>query len=270
LISPAYFEEYARVLKWVLPLVGVVVMAIGMIVGAFDAMKANAVGLADLFSGVLIKGLSMGISATFQALIWTTAGFVIAERAGARESGKAPEWKIEDLPEVQSDEKGKIPLSDSITELVVTVVFSILVILLCVGLVPYAFYFQNGDIQAGSVFSSTFLASCVPAVAIMALFGVAECVIKIQARRWTPLVCAAVVAHSLVGMGIVVYLLSRGDLFSVEFAAFLQSLDLGGPDWLHLVQVDGTNPLILLACTIVVVLSLVECGKAVYKTIKYK
>jgi hypothetical protein len=50
LISPAYFDEYTRTLKWVLPLVGLVVMAVGMLVGALEAMKVSAGSVQELRS----------------------------------------------------------------------------------------------------------------------------------------------------------------------------------------------------------------------------
>ena len=166
LISPAVYEDYVRVLKWVLPLVGVVVLVIGMILGAIDAIKDGMVDLPYLISNTLSKGIVMGISAVFQALIWTTVGFVIADRTGAKANkSKDQEWRVEDLPDALPDDRGKIKLSDSIAELVLTVVFSVLGILICRGVLPVAFVIQNGDTQIRTLFSSSFLASCVPIVA---------------------------------------------------------------------------------------------------------
>lgn len=65
LISPAYFDEYVNALKWILPLVGVLVMLIGFAVGAFDAAKSGSTNVPFVISGVLSQGVSMGVSAAF-------------------------------------------------------------------------------------------------------------------------------------------------------------------------------------------------------------
>ncbi|WP_018213198.1 hypothetical protein [Desulfitobacterium hafniense] len=271
LISPAVYEDYVRVLKWVLPLVGVVVLVIGMILGAIDAIKDGMVDLPYLISNTLSKGIAMGISAVFQALIWTTVGFVIADRTGAKANkSKEQEWRVEDLPDALPDDRGKIKLSDSIAELVLTGVFSVLGILICRGILPVAFVIQNGDTQIRTLFSSTFLASCVPAIAVMAILAVGACIFKIKVRRWTPIVCGAVVISTIINMCIMIYLLNRPDLFSTEFTAFLQSVDWGGFDPLGFMGVGGTNLFVVFTAIVVVVCSLAECGQAVYKTLKYK
>ena len=271
LISPAYYDEYTRVLKLVLPLVGAVVLAIGMIMGAVDAVKTETAGLLELAIGVLTKGISMGISAAFQALVWTTVGFVIAERAGAKEADKKPAWNVDDLPEIPAnDNKDKIPLSDSITELVVTIVFSILGILLCMRAVPYAIFIVNGDTQVLHVFTDSFLRSCIPAIVVTAMFGIAECVVKMQARRWTPLAGISTIVHSLVSLGVMLYLINMNDIFTPEFRTFFQELALDGTGWLQSIQAGGTNTLAIAFTVILVAATAIECGKALYKTIRCK
>ncbi len=271
LISPVYYDEYIRVLKLVLPLVGIVVMALGMILGAIDVVKAETAGFLELSIGVLTKGISMGISAAFQALVWTTVGFVIADHAGAKEASKKPEWSVDELPEVPvSDDKGKIPLSDSITDLVVTLVFTIIGILMCMRLLPYAMYFSNGDVQVLHVFTDSFLRNCIPAIAVMGIVGIGECIIKIQIRKWTLLTGIATIVRSLVNLGIMLYLINLGDIFTSEFKAFFMELDLTGINWLQSTQVNGVHPLVIILTVILVVTTLIECGKALYKIIRCK
>lgn len=98
LISPTVYDDYMRTLKWILPLIGVVVLVIGMIIGGIQAIKDGMVA-ADIFiQNVLSKGISLGLSATFQALVWTTAGFAIAERVGVKTGNlKERDWKIEEI-----------------------------------------------------------------------------------------------------------------------------------------------------------------------------
>jgi len=271
LISPAIYDKYVRVLKWLLPLVGGVLLAIGSAWGAIDAIKD---GMADLFhfiSNSLSKGISLGVSAVFQALVWTTVGFVIAERTNVKaDESKDREWKIEDLPEVLPNDKNRIPLSDSIIELVLTVVFSVVAILACNGILPTIFIIQNGDTQIRTLFSTEFLAACIPAIVAMSILGISECIAKIKARRWTPLVCGAVIVSNLVNMGIMLYLINRPNLLSAEFTAFIESVDLGGFDLLRFIGTGRSNLIIIFISIIIVACSLVGCCMAVYKTLKYK
>lgn len=271
LISPAYFDEYMRVLKLVLPLVGIVVMAVGMILGAVDAVKAETAGFLELSVGVLTKGISMGISAAFQALVWTTVGFVIADHAGAKEASKRPEWSVDDLPEIPvKDDKNRIPLSDSITELAVTLVFTILGILLCMRLVPYAMYFSNGDMQVIHVFTDSFLRHCIPAIALMGLVAAAEIALKIKTRRWSPIVGVASIARYLVNLGVMLYLVNLNNIFTPEFIAFFQDLELVGLSWLQFPRADGTYIPLMVYTILLIVTTAIECGKILYKTIRSK
>ena len=271
LISPSIYDDYVRALKWILPMVGVIVLVIGMILGIIDTIQYDARDLSYMIRNILSKGISLGVSAVFQALFWTTAGFVIAERTSAKAGkSKEQEWKIEDLPEMPPDGKGRIPLSDSIPELAVTVVFSAAAILLCLGIFPVAFIIQDGDIQVQSLFSPEFLAGCIPAIVIMALFGILECISKIKYRQWTPLVCGAVIVSNVISTAIMVYLINRPGLFSTEFTAFVQGFDWGGFDLLRFIGTGGINPVIVFISLIIVVCSLAECIKAVYRTVNSK
>ena len=270
LISPAYYDEYVSVLKWVLPLVGVLVMVIGFAVGAFDAVKAGTSDYAMLFSGVISKGISMGISAAFQVLVWTTIGFVVAERSGEKsEKSGAPSWKIEDLPEVQQDEKTRIPLSESIAQLVVITVFSILGLLFCAGKLPFAMMFSSGGYHFYSIFSESFLALLIPVILISLAFGVIEGIAKIRDRRWSPFVCAAVVIKQLVDMAMTLYVVNQPNILTQEFRGFLTQT--GVYEALHVLpSVNGTNVLVVLFCMLIIFGAISESIKAIKKTVHPK
>lgn len=271
LISPAIYDNYVRVLKWILPMVGIMALCIGMIMGGIDAIKGGMVDAVYFTKNTLSTGISLGISAAFQALLWTTIGFVIAERTSTKTyEGREPKWNIEDLPEVLPADKGKIPLSDSIAELVLTLAFSVLAILLCTGTLPIIFMIHDGNTQIYTLFSSSFLAACIPAIIAMALFGAGESIIKIKERRWTPLVCSAVIINSLISIGVMTYLITRPNIFSAEFTTFLQGINWSSLDILRFMGRGGINPIISLIFLIVVICSLAECINAIFKTIKNK
>lgn len=265
LISPAYYEEYVSVLKWVLPLVGVIVMIIGFATSAFDAVKAGSTNYAFVFSGIMSEGISMGISAAFQALVWTTVGFVIAERSGQRaeQQGKHS-WRIEDLPDVHKTEQTRLSLSESVAELVVLSVFTVIGLLFCSGQLPFAMVFSEGGLQFTTIFNESFLALCVPVILATFVLGVIVGIVKIKDRRWSPLVCVAVVAKSLAGMAMSLYLLNQPNMFTTEFHQFWS--DLGVLQTLP--QVNGRNVFLVLFMVLIVIGTVAECIKTVTMTVK--
>ena len=226
LISPAYYDEYVRALKWILPLVGVLVMLIGFAVGAVDATKGGTTSLPFVISGIISSGVSMGVSAAFQALVWTTIGFAIAERSGEKKPKVGEHgWRVEDLPEVQNP-KAAIPLSEGIAELVVSVLFSILGILYCTGQLPLAMMFAQGDMVFYNILSERFLTLLIPVILISLALAVVQAIAKINDRRWSVFVCSSVVIKKIVDMSMTLYLLNQPDILSTEFAGFLSSVGL--------------------------------------------
>ncbi|WP_438435454.1 HAAS signaling domain-containing protein [Gorillibacterium sp. sgz500922] len=267
LMSPPVYETYVRALKSILPLVGGLGLVIGTALGAMDAIQDTAVDWASLASHAVSKGITAAFAAAFQALVWTTIGFVIAERAGGRSKGnKKSEWSIEELPKALPDEKGRIAWSDSVTQLALIAVFSALAILVCTGSIPLVFLLRSGDTQITTLFSSSFLHSCIPAILIMAAFGILASLSKMIQRKWTPLVCGAVIVSKLINMGILIYLVHRSDLFSSEFTAYLQNVDWGDGSSASFMGMEGTTAVIALFTAAIVVSAFLGCAKAIKRT----
>ena len=265
LISAARYDDYIRVLKWVLPLVGCILMIIGLLHGGAEATTEGITDYPQLIAGAISSGISSGLSGAVQALVWVTVGFAIADRASKRTSA-ADRWSIKDLPKELPSSKKTIPLSDSIVELIMIAFFSTLAVLLCSGQLPIAFMLSSEGVQVSQFFSNSFLAACIPAVVIGGVLGICESMAKIIQRRWTPWVCGATIANNLTSIGLFLYLCSRPDIFSLSFLTLAQS---EGWKWF-----TGTpvlkNPLVMLVAAIVIVASLAECGTAIYRTTRAK
>lgn len=284
LISPAVYDDYIRVLKWVLPLIGLIFTVIGGIIALFESVNSGSAELSSAVSTFISKGIQTGFSGVFQALFWITFGFVIADRTGysvktnggiivISENNKdlsKKEWKIEDLPEILPNEKSRIPLSDSITGLVMTIAFTVVVILACKGFLPFAFMISHGDVQIKHLFSQDFILTLVPAVLIISLFCVAERIIKIRYRRWNPAVCGAVIIKNFVNVVILSGLIKRSYIFSTEFTAFLKDNEWGSHDLLRFMGNGIELPALKIITVIIVICGLAECASAIYKTVRTK
>ena len=267
LISPAYFDEYISALKWILPLVGVLVMLIGFAVSAFDVAKAGATSIPYVFSEVISKGISMGISAAFQAFVWTTIGFVIAEHSGEKKPKVGEHgWRVEDLPEVQNP-KAAIPLSEGIAELVISILFSIIGILYCSNRLPFMMVFAQGDMVFYNIFSQSFLNMLVPFILISMGLAIVQGIAKISDRRWSVFVCVSVVAKALIDMAITLYIVNQPNILSTEFHNFLTNSEVSEV-FQTITHVNGTNVVVVVFCVLVIFGAVSESIKAIRKTVQ--
>lgn len=270
LISPAMYDEYIRVLKWVLPLIGGILVIIGVFSGTFSAISAGdgVVEIKDLLKEIISSGISLAVNGIFQVLIWITAGFVVVERTGTKETSKDNAWKLEDLPEVSDNKKKKIPLSDIIIEAVMTLVFTGFIILSCSSILPIHMGFSYKGVIVNEVFTSGFLTTCIPVFIIIAIFAIGEYICKFIERRWSPLVCTSVIISNLVSMSGILYLFTRPNIFSNEFINFARDNQWGSHDIMRFIGQESNNPIILGFLAIVIIITLISCGTAIYKTIK--
>ena len=268
LISPGIYDDYIRALKWVLPLVGCLMLALGAVFGAINTIKDGAdVVFPNFITSIISSGLEHGCSAVLFSLLWITAGFAIADRSSAKKaSGKC--WNPDQLPDIISDGKFRIPLSDSIVELVITVVAAQAVILLCSGTIPFSFELHSGDVHAYSLFSSDFLLSAIPVVITGAFLTISECVAKIVFRRWTPALCAVVVVSNLASIGLMVYLFTRPEIMSPDFVAFARDKWPQMDSMNFMGAAVGKNLPLFITGTLVTAFSLAECGFAISKTVR--
>lgn len=263
LISPAVYDDYINVLKWLIPLVGGVLTVIGVVVSVIENITGGA-GSAEVIAESLSKGFGMGISAAFQTLFWVTLGFAITERTNQY---KAREWSVNNLPDIPPSGKNVIKLSDSIAELVLTVVFTSIALVMCAGNLPVLFANWD-DVKVHTLFNPDFLKYCIPAIAVMGILGVCECIVKLVYRRWTVFVCATVVISNLATAGIMIPLINRPNILSDESLSYLQGVEWGEYDILRFMGKSVDNPVIVLISAFIMIGTLIACAQAVYKTVK--
>lgn len=265
LISPAVYDDYIRVIRWLVPLIGVILLVLGLVLGAIDAISGEELVTGEIFfKSMISRGMGMGLSGALQAVVWTTVGFAIADRTGVR---FAEQWTPDELPEELPPDKDSIPLVDSVVELIITVVGTFVAALFLTGAFPIAVSLTHNGV-AVELFSSEFLAACIPALAALAVFETLEHLAKIAQRRWTPLVCAAVIANNLVNIAVLIYLVRIPAIFSSEFQGIIES-----QAWLsNLLRINGSpvgSPLAILAALIIAG-SILSCFHAAYRTYKAK
>lgn len=269
LIGPALYDSYLHTLKWLAPLIGCILLVVGALLGFFNGIEDGNRSAAEIAVSIFSQGLSFGVSGVFQAFFWVTLGFVIAERTGAAAALNS-KWSVEDLKDVIPENKKEISLADSIVELVIIVVFSIIFLLVCLDVIPIAFAIKSGDLEVRHLFADSFIATLIPAIIIGAIFGVIECVTKITARRWTPAVCAVVIVDAVVGIALSFFLFARSHIFSPEFISFIEVQSGFKPEYERFLLGFPENPIIIALLVIIVIASLGSIGVAIYRTLKAK
>lgn len=263
LISPAIYDDYVHALKWILPMVGGILLALGMVLGTLDALNADTVNQSTVISALFSNGISMGISGAIQALVWVTVAFAIADRIKSKDN-----WKVEDLPQTLPNNKNVIPLSDSIAELILTIVFGIISLLFCSKIIPMNVIFIMGKVEVNQLFSDSFLLACIPVIIIAVILQVVESIIKIKIRQWTPVSCGAVVINNLIGIGIMFYLINQPNILSSQFTNFINNSEFGNFELLRILGNSIENPIIIVFAIIVITASLMECVTSIFRTIK--
>lgn len=267
LISPTVYADYVRALKWVVLVVGIICFVIGAVIGGITAISGgDLVSISVFISSVLRKAFSIGFSAAFQAAALVTIGFAIADHVGYKSKTKS--WSIDNLPEVPPNKKYHIPLADSIVELIFTVLGSAVLVLLCAGVIPAIFSFSYNNIQAMHVFNRAFLLACIPAITISAVFEVVKCIAQIKAQYWTLPVCTTVVLSNVVSVATTLYMITRPNMFSPGFSNFISSQNWWNTSLLSIAGRSVGNPLVVVVAALVVVISLIESGTAIYRTYK--
>ena len=267
LISPAFYDSYLRALKWALPLVGSLMMVFGMIFGGIHAIKDGMTAVSQFIGSIIRSGISTAVDSAIQALLWITAGFAIADRISTRTNPKT-QWNIDDLPDEIPPQSNAIPLSDSIVELIIIAFFSILGVMLCLGMIPFSIALVRTDMLVEQLFSNSFLSVLTSAIIVVGFLGIGECTIKIIKRRWTPFVCGVIAINNVTSIGLALYLLSRPDVFHPEFITFAK---LEGWLWLDALRLTGSSllnsPIVMFIIAIIVISALADCGVALYRTL---
>lgn len=279
LISPDTFEFYLSALKIVLPIIGSVFFFIGMIVYVMDSLMGSKEVTQQLIRSiiaVIAAGFAGAIDGVFQGLVITTIVFVILDYTGKKVYEKTKVWTVENLPKEKvpkevTEGKGAIPLSKGIGELAAAVCFTCLLVFFCLGWIPGVISFQNDTMHVLSVqdiFEPSFLRLSILVFLFLGLCKGIESVIKMIYRKWCIPVCIAVLCSNLLGMGAILFLLTRSVMFVPNLRDLLAQHTWGKFDFMQFAAAGNTNPILLLIGGAVVIGNTISCIEAIVKTVK--
>lgn len=208
---------------------------------------------------------SFGLTGLVCTFVFITLVYYVSSQQGKKQTGT---WKIEKLKKTPVSIDNQIPLSHSITGLLLGLFFCFLALVYCGGGLPAGFMNKISTTAAFTVYeSSHFLASCLEIIVFMAVFTILKYIVQITKRHWTPLVCTVSVLGSLVNMS--------GGLFLIYMSfTFYEQMMLPKSEWVgtsltKVVQTASGNILLFSVIAVIVVLHVADAAVALHKTIQY-
>jgi hypothetical protein len=210
LISPAVFDDYIMVLKIVgSVLFGVILFASVIGAGVQQAQNPSLLGFITGFFASFGSGI---FTAAFSAFTWVTVGFVLYEHFG-RQQQKS--WTVKELPRIPKAQK-RIPPSASVVEMVFTLAFSAVWIVVILRYAHYIAWYENG-VPTVPFFNIAVLTSLVPFFIALALFSLAVSAAKIVHGAWTYSIAALNAVHKIADALFVGYFLNAAGVFNASF-----------------------------------------------------
>ncbi|EOH94229.1 HAAS signaling domain-containing protein [Enterococcus pallens] len=266
LISPKVYDSYIRMLKVLVPIITVIAVVIGVVTAGIEAFQMTSIQISEVFQMIISQGISSGVSAAMQTLIWVTVGYVIAERTGMISDKKKDEWELEELPKPQAGEI--IPLSDPIGEMIASFFFCGWLALMGLGFAPFVAIGNGSSAISVPVFSDSFAMKVVPIMVIVVILTVISSVQKITQRRWNSRVCIWVIIDNVISAVLWIFLFMQQDIFSPQLISRLQERDWSTGDVLHYISIGDTLTIQMVICGIIVLVTAIEIGSAIFKTAK--
>ncbi|MGG5332510.1 HAAS signaling domain-containing protein [Enterococcus sp. AZ163] len=266
LISPMVYDSYVRMLKVLVPIITIIAVFIGIVSAGVEVFQTNGIQINEIFQLIISQGISSGVSAAMQTLIWVTVGYAIAERTGMIGDQKKEKWKLEDLPKPQEGER--ISLSEPIGEMIAAFFFCGWLALIALDFAPFVIFSTDSSIDGIALFSNSFAMKVVPIMVVIIILTVISSVQKITQRYWNGRVCTWVIIDHLISAILWIFLFLQRDIFSSDLIHLLQEQTWSTGDVLHYISTGNTLTIQMAICGIIVIVTMIEIGSAVFKTAK--
>lgn len=248
LIGPKLFEQYLFVLK---------IVVLSVFVGI-----SVATGISVMFSGdnageLVLTYVGSLFSAVLQGAAWVTGIFALLEYKDVSldSDGENEQWDPRTLPEIPA-RKALIPQGESVFAIIATTVFLPLFFFFADKIGIY--YKVGNDIEFLPVFMDHSLAALKVTILVVFVLNILSEVIKLVKDRWTLRVALATTALDVISASWLVLFLNRKDIWQGEFVSkFEQYSPL------------AFGRVILLITSVIIIVTVLEAGAALYKGLKY-
>lgn len=269
LISPAYYGEYVHLLKWLLPLVAIIMFTLLIFITSIEMIASGTTNIYTIIWRSLFAGLGTSFSATYQTLVIATIVFVLIERHNIALADTA--WDLDELsgPPVDQplSQKATFPLSTTISSIVLAILTALFIILwaLTGTSIPISI---KGTGDSLALFDTTFLLPLIMITLIILVVHLVEKVLKIVQPSWTISTCVATIINCIVQAAGWIFLLTRETIFNSAFFSRLQTIDWGEFDFMQFISSDNLTKWNTAIIVLIVLITFCEIFYALYKTLK--
>lgn len=213
LISPAMFEQYIAAVRVILPVAAVAMGLLGLV---FDLAEATDITFAD----AIASALGNALSAAMTALFFTTLGFALADYYQFK--GPSQKWSPGDLPDLPPKAAVRIPRGETITGMVLSVIFIACTFAALRNPQLIGWYEQTKAVTP--LFTPEALSRFVPWFVFASLMSLTVSCVKLVLGRWNFALAAVNTAYSLISAAVFILFLTGADTFNPAISVRIQEL----------------------------------------------
>ncbi len=209
LISPAYFDDYIRVLK----LVMIILVSVSFFTGVIDlVISPNSVTPWEMVGEVISKLFGNMFTALLSAFAWVTVIFWGIEKA--QEKSKRKEWKLTYLPELPRNNSPKISRTGAIVGLVIETIFAVIFITLLVNYLDNVGIYENSTMVA-PIFNNEIVVAFIPLLILSASISIVVSALKAYYAQWSIKLASMYSISKIFAVVIAIVFINYPNLFSV-------------------------------------------------------
>jgi hypothetical protein len=222
LIPPELFDDYLMVLK-------IVAVTLASLLAALSVFKVvfgdlGGAGLVPMIVTVLSSFLSAAFTGIVQAFFWVTVGFFCASYFG--KDKKEAHWSPKELREIPQNAKTVIKKSETIANVVFTVLFTLLFLAGTLRQPPFIAWYEAGR-PIVPLLNAQVVLRFLPLYIIEMLLLIFVSALKLIKGRWTASVAISQCVSGAFSAVVGVAFFTRPDVFTGAFMArFAEKLHL--------------------------------------------
>ncbi len=209
LISPAYFDDYVRVLKIVM----IIFISISLVFGSIDlALNLNVETPWQMIGEVFSKLFSVSTNSLLMAFAWVTFIFFMIEKA--EEKTKFRKWKISNLPELPMKNSPKINRTGAVIGLVIETIFAMIFILLLVNYLD-ALGIYEGSTMVAPMFTVEIVKAFIPILIISVALSIVVSSLKALYGIWNVKLTVIYTVSKIFSTVVTIIFISYPNLFNI-------------------------------------------------------
>lgn len=259
-ISPLYYDDYIRVLKLVLIIVG----AIAIVFGAIDSIiHVNEPSIFESIGYIVGRIIGDFISALIQVFFFVTVIFWIIDHKEIK--FQKSEWKLKDLPDLPEPKTTKISKTNTMIGLVFHAIFSTIFIVFLLKYVPLSGWYEDGILIA-PFFNENITNQFIVFFIISAIIGVVVHLFQLYEGQWKLKVAICYTAGSIISVTIGLLFINQPNLITYQFFLKLAETMEVSVAYLR----NGLRNILIWVTVIVIVVTVIDLISIWLKTLRPK